>query len=883
MIPGWQSLPGGSRLKNLLPTGFLGRIFRMRTGGLLQAGVLLLSFLLFCLGIGIKSMPARAAPKTETLWGISQECDSEIADPDNSIDGPKAGFDGKTASCALGTGEENSAWKMDSFERPGLGKFNKVRLEIGFYVSTWSEKDVLSLQASSDGGKNWIDLEKYDRSNPAPRKLTYQEVDAADVFHSLESIRKAQVRLVNLDRGQNKASILIYLDGMRLVGTRENVVPTFKPTATKAPDATNTPTKPIGTPTESIVPTSTPIPIASEVTETVAATSTPAAPATQTTGTATLPGTIPTTPVPSLTQTATVTPTPTPTPTPQPVIDNTNGGQVLWLVDQACNFPIEHPENSLDRNFNNQMASCSGDFAGKQAGWQFLAFQHTSFTHIDDTRLDLRLSVSGWVDDQIDLEVSDGAQWQQVAQFDPDHTVPPAGITTLSYSLARFLQSTEKINQVKIRLIGVKTNLTVDPMTINIDEARLVVSGGIASVQAVGPIPTPSRLTRAVIGAPGSGDPHGDHTATTDSCAACHLSHTGQGSVLRPSWPEETVCFGCHSTAGPGTSVQPAFSKNLNSATRYLSHPVNGTNDVHRLGESSGSSFGGGNRHIECEDCHEPHNAGRGSSAAPALQAEMTGISGVDPVWTGPGGPASYTWLTSATREYQVCFKCHSSFTTLPAYAPDGWNGSAYVANGLRKLTSGNAQQVLDSRNLAKEFNPYQASFHPVAAQGRNTNIPAGSFVSGWNQNSLVYCTDCHTNADPNAGGSGPHGSPLLHLLNGGSNYSTVMQNAAPKVPSTQICFTCHNYATYVTGQNQFTHFRLHSQHMNNDWGTTCYTCHDSHGSEQLHLINIDASVATFLNNRNSQTAWYYDPVTQRAGCFVSCHGETHDPKEYTP
>jgi len=70
---------------------------------------------------------------------------------------------------------------------------------------------------------------------------------------------------------------------------------------------------------------------------------------------------------------------------------------------------------------------------------------------------------------------------------------------------------------------------------------------------------------------------------------------------------------------------------------------------------------------------------------------------------------------------------------------------------------------------------------------------------------------------------------------------------------------------------------------MDNDWGTTCYTCHDSHGSEQRHLINIDASAATFLAGRNSQTAWYYDPVTQKAGCFLSCHGESHDPEEYQP
>ncbi len=630
-----------------------------------------------------------------------------------------------------------------------------------------------------------------------------------------------------------------------------------------------------------------PVLITSQVTEIVAATDTPVAPTALMTVTTTLPAALPTTLVPSLTQTATITSTATMTstlvPTPQQEINNVKGGQALWIIEQSCSYQIEHPENNLDGNFNDKVASCSGEFSGKQSGWQMLAFQHTSFTHIDESYLEIRLSISGWIDDRVDLEIFNGTEWHILDQFDPDHTIPPAGITTLTYSVIRFLQSPVQVNQFKARIIGVNVNQAAEPMTINIDGARLVVSGGAATMQSVAPVATPFNLVQPMLDATTDGDPHTDETLTADSCGACHRMHTGQGNSVRENRPEEANCFACHSSAGPGTNVQDAFSNIINSATRYYSHPVNSTNNTHYLGESSNSSFGSSNRHIECEDCHEPHDAVRGNAEAPALHPEMTGMSGVDPVWNGSGGPSSYNWLISSTREYQVCFKCHSSFTTLPTYAPDGWNGTAYVANGLRKLTSSNTQQVMDSRDMAKEFNPFQTSFHPIAAQGRNTDIPADSFVNGWSQSSLVYCSDCHTNADQNAGGVGPHGSPRLHLLGGGSNYSTVMQNGARRVPSTQICFNCHNYSTYVTGQNQSTNFPLHEKHMDNDWGTTCYTCHDSHGSEQRHLINIDASAATFLAGRNSQTAWYYDPVTQKAGCFVSCHGDSHDPEEYQP
>ena len=99
------------------------------------------------------------------------------------------------------------------------------------------------------------------------------------------------------------------------------------------------------------------------------------------------------------------------------------------------------------------------------------------------------------------------------------------------------------------------------------------------------------------------------------------------------------------------------------------------------------------------------------------------------------------------------------------------------------------------------------------------------------------------------------HGSPPLHQLVGGQNYSTRMTSGAHRVSSSQICFTCHRYQTNVTEESTATHFPEHKKQMDNDWGVTCYSCHDSHGSEQLHLLNFDASAMTFLNGRNSHTA----------------------------
>ena len=371
------------------------------------------------------------------------------------------------------------------------------------------------------------------------------------------------------------------------------------------------------------------------------------------------------------------------------------------------------------------------------------------------------------------------------------------------------------------------------------------------------------------------------HTATTASCAACHRAHTAQGPELRRSWPEEGVCFTCHAAAGPGTNVEPAFTQYANTSTRYFVHDVAATAGVHRLDQTEGSDFGGTNRHVECEDCHEPHYATRGETSAPVLQREMNLVPGVDPLWSAPGMPLAFVWLPQAEREYQVCFKCHSSFTTLPGYVPDGWDGEAYAPDGLPKLTSSNPDQVPDQRDMAQEFNPYNASFHPVTAVGRNQSIPPGSFVSGWSTASLVYCSDCHTNA-----GQGPHGSSLLHLLDGGSDYQTAGADD-PTYTGSEVCFKCHDAADYI-GTGRETNFRrgnrnLHKQHSDNG---TCYLCHDSHGSEQLHLLNLDLSITadpdTFLlPGYDSQTYWQINAENTEKTCWLVCHDHDHSRSAY--
>jgi len=840
-----------------------------------------MSFLLvFCLLIfwliSIRIAPVSAAPTSYQFWGVDQESDFDIVQPINSLDGPEKAFDDLTASSTFLAVDKDVAWTVTSFGIVTPLVNNNIEMEISFWVSGWQITDTLQLQVSANGGRDWISVEDFTAKNPPPDRLLHKKYNFSSYFPDLIVVQAPQTRLFSPYLASSDRGFSIDLDEVSLTlpgfySATNTSTPTQTPTiiAIATQPITQTPT-PVLTTTISILST---LPVITETPLVAGTTSTPTLDLTTTVLTPTI--------QPSITPTPTLTSTPVPTLSLN--LNNMSKSESLGGIQQVCDFTIDNPQNSVDELFNDQSAACSGDFAAKLASWKFYTLRHTTFTHVDDAILKVRLSMSGWVDDQINMEISDGSQWFTLDQFAADKSIPPSALTTLYYPVAKILNTSEKVNQTAVRLIGVIENNAPDTVTIQVDSVQVLLAGGVEAIQAASLQSTPADLPFAQILAPVAGEPHSDFSITTDSCSACHNGHAAVGRSLRESWPEEAVCFTCHGSSGPGTNIQPAFTNYMNTATSFFSHDIMNTNGIHGSHETGGSSFGGANRHVECEDCHDPHYSNHNIASAPMIPGEMNSVGGVDPIWSGAGAPVSYTWLDTATREFQVCFKCHSSYTILPSYVPDGWNGTSIVANGLRKLTSSITAQVNDSRDLAKEFNPNQVSYHPVTAQGKNQNIAAASFVNGWSQSSLVYCTDCHQNPQGGTQGLGTHGSPLLHLLTGQSNYSTVKVSGAPVVPSSQVCFQCHNYTTYVTNSNSATHFRLHSYHMNKSWGTTCYTCHDSHGSEQQHLINFDSSVVTPMGGRNSQTAWYYDPVTGRAGCWLTCHNQGHDPKEYTP
>ncbi|MFZ4521386.1 MAG: cytochrome c3 family protein [Bacteroidales bacterium] len=398
------------------------------------------------------------------------------------------------------------------------------------------------------------------------------------------------------------------------------------------------------------------------------------------------------------------------------------------------------------------------------------------------------------------------------------------------------------------------------------------------------------------------------HKTKPYTCMDCHdnghgsnkstllgpYTYAGPGTGTDLMNEEEGFCLTCHGAGGAATTqVHLAFSLYTNTATRFYKHDPAATYRKHTNGETGGAVFGGTNRHVECADCHNPHGAKSGTATAPALLPTMIGARGVEPTYAGAGAPTGFTWQNAVTQEYQVCYKCHSSYTTLPTYLPDGISNATtptYVADGLKKLTSGGLNlQIADSRDMAKEYNPNNQSFHPVMAVGKNTGINATAFQTGYSSTSRIYCSSCHTN--PNSAtagqGRGPHGSVTLHLLDKGINATIVNLPTSHGTVSNQneVCSKCHKVASYYTG-NTGSRFSYHQYHTTK---SECYVCHDNHGSEQFHLFNFNRNSGGGNScissvSPNTQTAFAHAAGTATNTCTVTCHGTSHGGgKSYNP
>ena len=378
-------------------------------------------------------------------------------------------------------------------------------------------------------------------------------------------------------------------------------------------------------------------------------------------------------------------------------------------------------------------------------------------------------------------------------------------------------------------------------------------TSSVAAVYATVPPNTahfPLRSTTLATPADPQDQIHGPYSMSTDKCGVCHRTHTApapnlmaKGSKINPSSQSE-LCLSCHNGLGSNPSAQYALigSVNVAASREYYSHDAVDMTSSSKHTQSQLNEFGSVdgavaplNRHNECTDCHNPHKA-TASATRDATQntdgwgvsGRLTGVSGASVVnsQVADTAPTSYKFLDGVTdpvtREYQICFKCHSGFTTLTDNAEVKANPSKYA---------------LDK---AVEFNPANTSFHPVEAAGKNTTPAMRASLAGastyklWDfqVTSTIRCLNCHASSAiaeiplPQPGSAlAPHTSSNRGILIRNYQDRVLKPNsgadAAYSAKDFALCYVCHGQAPFgppdvatATAATLQTNFSLHSKHL---------------------------------------------------------------------
>lgn len=381
----------------------------------------------------------------------------------------------------------------------------------------------------------------------------------------------------------------------------------------------------------------------------------------------------------------------------------------------------------------------------------------------------------------------------------------------------------------------------------------------------------------------------------TGNCAHCHDQHASRLATFHTPFSalrsmttastEEDLCLDCHDAGGPAAdNIDTVIGKTYNHpvANYDWKHTISDTVEKALHTASGNTSYQGSNRHIECSDCHNPH-AIADTDTKHSLNTNLTassdqlqGVWGVEPTtdvkWAVP---TNYSTVDPATKEYQICFKCHSYY-------------AFQDADGTTALTGPSSATLTDQ---AKEFSKGNLSVHPVrvglssqTGSYAPKSLTASQMNASWNSSvgtQTMYCSDCH-GTENTGSAQGPHGSTNIYMLKGeggaSNNYAFWPTDAAngagsyftlkrliDNTNSSQskiLCKKCHPLypgGTYKDNQSGGTYNYLHDKHYGKGFNGTyggfsgsgvipCVACHTPviHGSQRSRLIGYITDPAPY-------------------------------------
>jgi hypothetical protein len=252
------------------------------------------------------------------------------------------------------------------------------------------------------------------------------------------------------------------------------------------------------------------------------------------------------------------------------------------------------------------------------------------------------------------------------------------------------------------------------------------------------------------------------------------------------------------------------------------------------------------------------------------VTATSAGLSGSPTTFTATASAitGNYTPLTSATYEYQICFKCHT-----------GYSWGATPPNG--NSPNGTATSPIMT-DVAQEFSPMNLSGHPITTGLNNypnskspKALGTAQLKAPWNVNvgtQTMMCSDCH-DATTASAVQGPHGSAspfMLRVFSGGPAPTTWPTATAF---NSSWCYNCHNDLSISMGG-----------HANHHSAGGCNVCHVviPHGSKMSRLmadqdgsmparyaLNSSKTTSTVkITSFNKSTGGNY---SENGACQVNC------------
>lgn len=524
--------------------------------------------------------------------------------------------------------------------------------------------------------------------------------------------------------------------------------------------------------------------------------------------------------------------------------------------------------------------------------------------------------VVGTVYDDATLPTDDfGTTW------DNDHLPQRGVIFTLQNPAHELTLAPNSFTEVEFSVRGTKDaaylgtyyfRLSDDDRVLSGDAAPLVLAPQpelqLSEPQYSGIKPDGTKKLRRLAELAESGsaaDPvHVRSSLTGAMCTDCHRSHTAVNKNVSPTnGAQSALCFTCHDGSNTKNIAAQYSDSNVPandvaSGAFYAHQATVATSHTAAQYDEFGETI---NRHSECGDCHNSHNA----DSSPAAQtANGYTVSGAEKEISGvgvSGAARTLTWKSSATYEYELCYKCHSSYTGLLSY-PEPSGGIT---------------------DVAAEFNPANGSFHPIEAVGTNNSITMTLSLAGtspyklWNfgPTDLVRCVNCHGDyrlANP----SNPPMAGARLAPHTSKNRGVLMNNYRDRVLKSQndpyakndfaLCYQCHAEAPFVDISGSplpETNFSQHGFHVSNiannpagnlQTGTSidaasdgqgnalCAECHfRTHGQGATTGNSAGSRLVNFAPNvqPNSVNILEWDPNART--CSLSCHGADHKAAGY--